>query len=172
MALSLQAKIITAFVTLVLGIALMGSLATNTNTPTTLTTVTNEPISIVGARLTSGSINTSYTFTVANPPTGWKVLDCPLSSIVYGNSSTDYVLTTDYALTASTGVLTLVNSTRVFYGGNSTLVDYSYCADSYLNSSFGRSSLNLVPGFFAIALLLIGVGFTYSVLKDTGIINI
>ncbi|GAG80202.1 unnamed protein product, partial [marine sediment metagenome] len=33
--------------------------------------------------LDDGTINETYPFTVANIPTGWKINNCPLSSVVY-----------------------------------------------------------------------------------------
>jgi len=40
----------------------------------------------------------------------------------------------------------------------------------YLSSSWGRSVLQLVPGFFALALMGIGVAVTYSSLRQAGIV--
>ncbi|MFW6130033.1 MAG: hypothetical protein ACOC56_02540 [Atribacterota bacterium] len=163
-------KLILAFVSLIIGVILIGTVATNSLTVTEKTLLENEAIDISSARDDNGDINESVTFTVANAPTTWKINDCPLSSVTYGNSSLDYTLTTDYLITLSTGVLSLKNVTEVIEGSNNTLIDYTYCADDYMNLSWGRTMLNLIAGFFAIAILLVSLGLFYSVAKDAGIV--
>ena len=153
--------------------ALVGSLAEESLRRTQQTSVSNEAINIASARLENGDINITYPFRVTNYPTGWKTetTDCNINNVVFGNSSNDFTVTTDYTFTASTGVLLLKNSTNVRnQGTNSTLIDYSYCANDYLNSSWGRSVIDLIAGFFAIASLLISVGLFYSVAKEHDII--
>lgn len=50
-------------------------------------------------------------------------------------------------------------------------VDKSYqgCA-LYLSSNWGASVLNLVPGFFALGLLGVGIAVTYSSLRQAGVV--
>lgn len=43
-------------------------------------------------------------------------------------------------------------------------------SDLYQASSWGSSVLNMVPGFFALAILGIGVAVTYSSLRQAGIV--
>lgn len=45
----------------------------------------------------------------------------------------------------------------------------SYCA-LYLSSSWGATVLKLVPGFFALGIMGIGVAVTYSSLRQAGIV--
>jgi hypothetical protein len=42
--------------------------------------------------------------------------------------------------------------------------------DLYNSSSWGASVLQLVPGFFALAILGIGIAVTYSSLRQAGIV--
>lgn len=172
MSLGSTSKLVLAFVTLIIGAVLIGSIATNGLAVTDKKSVSDEAIDISTARDANGDINTSVTFTITsdNVPLSWQAADCPLSSIVYGNSSTDYTVTTDYTFATTTGVLTLVNSTAVIEGGNSTLIDYIHCGDDYMNLSWGRTLINLIAGFFAIAILLVSVGLFYDVAKDNNII--
>jgi hypothetical protein len=90
------------------------------------------------------------------------------------SSGASFTVTTDYVLTASTGTYKLVNSATALAtlptANNNTYATYNYCSDDYLNSSWGRTVLNLVAGFFAIAILLTSIALFYSVGKDTGII--
>lgn len=159
-----------AFVLVIVGLAFITQISTLTLTATDKQSVVNEAIDISVARITAdGSVNTSYPFTVTYAPTDWKVSDCPVASVVYGNSSADYTVTTDYTITGSSGVLLLKNTSTVVFGSNSTVIDYTYCGDDYLNSDWGRTVLLLVGGFFALALLGVGIGLFYSVGKEAGV---
>jgi len=46
------------------------------------------------------------------------------------------------------------------------------CADAslYLSSSWGATVLKLVPGFFALGILGIGIAVTYGSLRDAGVV--
>lgn len=174
-------KLILGFLVLILGLALIGSIASNTLAVTAKTGVASETLDISGARLESDcnfSINETYPFTITNAPTGWKSTDCPITSFSMVNqTSVAATVTTDYVLFASNGTLLLKNTTKFVnvdcaaLTGNTTTLTYNYCGDDYLNLSWGRSILNLVSGFFALALLGIGIGIFYSVARDTGLIG-
>ena len=56
------------------------------------------------------------------------------------------------------------------YQYNNALVDYTYCNEGYMDSSWGRTVINLVPGFFALAILGASLLLFYSVAKDFDII--
>jgi hypothetical protein len=158
---------LTVFIGVILAVSFIIAIAGLTQEKTNLTTVTNELVNIAPARLASGVINTTYPFTVTNAPTGWKQQDCPLTSVVYGNSTTDYTLTTDYTFTASTGVLLLKNTAVVNNSDtNSTYIDYKYCGNGYVDSSWGRTVLNTNVGLYAVAILIIVVGLVYYYLKN------
>lgn len=170
MTLSMGQKLIFAFVTLIIGVVLIGVIASNALAVTDKTLIANEAIDISSSRDINNSINESVSyFTVANYPTSWKITDCPLTSVTYGNATGDYALTTDYTIVASTGIIHVLNTSTTVEGSNDTIIDYIYCANDYMNISWGRSILNLVAGFFAIALLLAALGLFYSVAKDAGI---
>ena len=50
-------------------------------------------------------------------------------------------------------------------------VDSAYAPCSlYLSSSWGATVLRLVPGFFALGVLGIGLAVTYSSLRDAGVV--
>ena len=121
-------------------------------------------------------INGSVVYTLTNNPTNWKVDDCPITAFVLkNNSGTVLTETTDYVLTASAGTFVFVDNAllnnTINMSTNETLATYEYCSDEYLNLGWGRTVIDLVPGFFAIALLLVSIGLFYSVGKETGIIN-
>lgn len=164
-------KLVAAFVTLLIGVILIGTVATEGLDKTDTIQITDEAVDISSARTLQGDINATIEFTIANPPEGtWKQEDCPITSFVIGNSSEDYTVTTDYVFYTAYGNFSLVNSTTTRDGTNSTLVDYYYCGDDYMNLTWGRTGIDLIPGFFALAILLTSVGLFYSVGKDYGII--
>ena len=157
-------EIVILFVGIIIALAFIPIIFNTQNTMTDKQVITNEVIDISGARVAGGDINESYEFTVTQAPSGWKTTGCPLESVIYGNSSDDYTLTTDYVITASTGVLTLKNTTEVYEGGNNTLIDYSYCADGYNTSSGARGVAGMI-GLFSV-LLLLGYVVYYLRFKD------
>ena len=166
-------KIVIGFFMIILGLALIVSVADSSALVTTKLNVVNETIDISSARNASGGINiTASNFTIANVPTGWKVDECPISSVTYGNNSEDYTLSTDYNFYAASGIVQVLPSAESNDNNdNDTFIDYTYCPDAYVNVAWGRSVLNLVAGFFALAILGLGLGLFYSVAKDAGIIG-
>jgi len=165
-------KLILAFVTLIVGAVLIGSIAGNTQDTTTLNLANSEVHAMTASALGDNHVNETAIYTVTYPPTTWKINDCPLTNFVLKNvSGTTLTLTTDYTVTPSTGKYQLVNSTATVAGlrSNNTYVTYNYCGDDYLNSSWGRTVLNLVAGFFAIAMLMVSLALFYGVAKDTGL---
>lgn len=175
-------KLLLAFVTLILGVVLVGVIATNALAVTDKTSVIDESTNLatsciegVGQQI-NGTEDSDCNITVTNAPTGWKTQDCVLTSVSVENTSagTFTALTegTDYNLFANTGIIQMLNTTDTDGGDfNTTYVNYDYCQDNYLNLGWGRTVTNLVAGFFAIALLLISVGLFYDVAKDTGLLR-
>jgi len=167
--------IVLAFVFLIIGVALIGQVAINTENATDKTTVVDEAIDLSGVVLNPlEQVNESASnFTVTFPPTGWKVTECALTSVGYGNSTGDYTLDTDYELYPAQGIIHVLNTTTTasINGGNNTLIDYTYCPDDYLNSSWGRTVLDLIPGFFALALLGVALWLFYMVFRENKIIS-
>ena len=172
--------LILAFVFLIIGVALLGSVATSTNERTSKTDVTGESTDLealgcIWATSNDGQVNESNALcniTVTYPPTNWKVQDCPLTSVTVRNSTTDFTAATDYNLFAASGVVQMLNTSDTHTGfANTTLVDYTYCTDDYLNSTWGRAVLNTVPGFFALALLGVSLWLFYAVFRDNKIMS-
>jgi hypothetical protein len=171
------AMLIAAFVMIILGVSLIGTVASEGQTKTTLKTISGETVK---ATMAGQNVSETAVLTVANPPTGWKVTDCPLTGFTIKNASgTTLTVTTDYVPTLSAGTFIMKNTTATNYksgffnaANNYTYVSYSYCPDDYLTENWTRTIINLVPGFFALAILLIGVGLAIGVLRNEGILNI
>jgi len=166
-------------VALIIGIVLIGSIATGTLAVTDKRIVYDEAFDLVTLTCvneTGGGIyNSTFApcnLTVAYAPTAgtWKQTDCPISSVVVTNTSagTYAALTagTDYLLFASAGIIDMENTTATQTFTNNTYITYEYCGDDYINQAWGRSLLNMVAGFFALAVLGVGLALFYSVYKD------
>jgi len=161
-------KVISAFFLLILGIALLTTVSSEANTRTS-TATTSENVDYTLA-FDGEDINTSY---VLGPLTtlGDTNADCPLTSVALANSSgTAYTVTTDYVFDANVGTFTLKNTEAVnLTADNITAVTYTYCPTGYMALSWGRTGINIVPGFFALALMAIAIGLFWSVYRDSKI---
>lgn len=172
--------LIFAFVTLIIGVVLLSSLSTSVWTASTTATKT-ETVDISAARLAGNVINETYYFHLSNgcPNTGWRADAGTQCELVNGGvkNSSGGVLTdpSDYVFISNGGVCSgyqsgdirfrnseLMNTTQ----SNTTSVTYTYCPDGYMPASWNRVIINLVPGFFALALLLISVYFFYLFYKE------
>ena len=166
--------LVTAFVALIIGIALLGTVATEGLSKTELTTISSE--TNVFVPINNTDINTTYAVTLTQAPTGWKAsdTDCEIANFGLSNGTDSGTVTTDYVLTAAAGTYTMKDTvfTETMIGANETTVGYDYCADDYLTEGWQRTVLNLVSGFFAIALLMISLGIFYAILKNEGLLNI
>ena len=157
-------------------IALIGVLSTKVNTSTSLTTVTNETfdISVFKNLVNVSDINTTYTKNLTNvyETTDWQYNDCPMAvtSLAMDNG-TLAVVTTNY-IVGTNGEINLTSSALWWTQtmNNETLITYTYCADEYLDTQWNRTVIRIIPGFFAIALLMASLALFYSVAKETGII--
>lgn len=169
-------KLIAGFILLIIGIVLVGQVATmGTEITNKLGSLTETQTLVTnGTDLnTSGMIGSAYR--IINYPTGWKVDDCPITEFTLKNSTgSALVEDTDFYFTEANGTFVLIRTDltkATLYPTNISYQTYQYCGDEYMNLSWGRTGINLVPGFFAIAILLMAVGLFYSVAKESGIIK-
>lgn len=165
--------LIAGFVALIIGISLIGVIATESNSVTNIVNISGENITYTEARnITAagkGEIVGGYTFYIANIPTGWRATDCPITGLILHNGSVIWT-DVDYNFTASTGAIMFNNSANVNDTGyNTTAATYQYCPEAYLTEGWQRTIINLVPGFFALALLGVGIGLFYEVGRREGI---
>ena len=159
---------VSTFILVLLAIAFLTSISEQTSLSTEKTKVADESYNLTGEGCyAGGQVNESDSdcnLTVTNAPTGWKAVDCALTSVVVTNTTgTTLTSGTDYNVYASTGVVQMLNTTDtdVESLGNNVLIDYSYCGDSYVNSSWGRSILGVNVGLFAVAILIAVVLLVY-----------
>ena len=166
--------ILSLAIAILLGVILVQIIAGETVTKTSTVGAFDEShaIDVLGFP----DINETAVYTLTNAPSGWKTEQCPLTSFVLTNGSDALTDTTDYIVDLSAGTYTLVdnadtNESGVYqlYDLNTTYASYYYCGNDYLAASWGRSLLNLVPGFFVLA-ILIGAAFViFYILKAEGI---
>jgi hypothetical protein len=169
-------------VAVLIGIVLVQIIA-ETTAPVTTKAVTTDTLNIAGAR-NNGllSINASKGYNASDiltypASTSWKTdyADCAITSIRMKNQ-TGGILTdgVDYNWvddgSRARGSLSLVNTLNLNTSlSNTTTITYDYCTEDYLAEGWGRTVLNMVPGFFALA-ILIGVAFViFWILKKEGI---
>lgn len=71
----------------------------------------------------------------------------------------------------ATQVNTTASSTNST-GSTCTTYNQAGCTNAqlYISSSWGASVLQLVPGFFALGLLGVGIAVTYSSLRQAGVV--
>jgi len=166
------AMLIGAFVALIVGVSLIGVVASESNDITSTINVSGESIDYTSVvEFGTGAINTTEIFYIANPPTGWRVTGCPITGIDLYNSTSSLTVV-DYTFTASTGAIVFNNSANVNgTATNTTTATYVYCDSEYLTQGWNRTIIKLVPGFFALALMGIGIGLFYGVMKKEGILD-
>ena len=173
--------IISISVALLLGVILIQIIANQTNDKTELKTFT-ETVNIAGAKLAGGVINQTYYFVpkYMKNSAGFRTdnSECSVSSIQLKNSSgfvldnNGCALAGDYTFVADIRYnLCNVESLNGTTGGspNTTTITYRYCAEDYVATGWARSLLDLVPGFFAIALLIIAAFSIMYILKENGV---
>ena len=162
------------FVMIIIGIVLLSSVATQVIGVTQKTTE-SETIDITAARLAGGDINETYEFVptrVTEALGGWRstTSGCQesdlLGSAVLTNTTDALTETTDYVI--GTGYFTLVNSTTVWSSGNDTAITLEYCQDDYV-SGWANNITNLIIGFFALAILGVGIAITVTIFRKSGV---
>ena len=165
--------LIGAFLALIVGVSLIGIVASTGNEITDTINISGENISYVTAREAgTGAVDTTV-FTIANPPTGWRITGCPITRFVLHNSSSSLTNVVDYTFTASTGSIVFNNTDNVNGSvSNTTTATYVYCDKEYLTQGWNRTIINLVPGFFALALMGVSIGLFYGVMKQEGLFGL
>ena len=173
--------IITVAIALLLGVILVGIIADNT-VQTTQKKTSSETINIAAGRLADGVVNATYHWhanELLTYPAGnsWKSdwSDCAITSFNFTNQSglqlisgVDYTWVTDG--NGKLGNLTLINTEALnTSNSNTTRIVYSYCPSGYQTQSWSRTVTNMVPGFFALGVLLIGAFVIWVILRREGV---
>lgn len=183
--------LIAAFAALLIGIMLINSVASETYSKTGRGVMsTEEQLNIASAiNGDSAYVNSSIVFTLGHTGIQCSNGDGGVLSgsmritntsatatgrriLTSGNYTVDYAKGTIVFLNTSTlDVQALATGGGWLNGSNITLLNYSYYPNDYLCQGWNRTVLNLIPGFFGIAILLIGLGLFYQVAKEEGIFD-
>lgn len=162
-------RILLGFVALLIGVLLLSQIATESNGTVSKGGVVNDSTTFVinGA---GTSVNTTREYTLGT--LGETSVDCPITNFVLAasNATTEWTDVTDYVVDLDAGTFTLKNTSATWaevLTSNVTLADYNYCDAGYMQLGWGRTMLNLTPGFFALALLLVAVALFYGIYRDT-----
>ena len=169
--------LIGAFVALIIGVALISTIAGGITDVTKTRRVANETLSLISIANPSGILNTNFTIgdlTSTQSDDDFIAASC-ITYIYNGTTAADDALEldTDYEIDCGDNTFFFLNTTAVtavITHDNNTMICYEYENSDYIKQGWARTSLDIVPGFFAIALLLIAVGLFYAVAKKEGII--
>ena len=168
--------LIAAFILLIVGSGFIMTIAVEEQDKTTFKFINNETVDISAARNAGGTLDAGTEISLANTYTSdWRQRStpCVMTDFVLRNQTgATMTVTTDYVFNSGNGTFTVVNNTNMYSdGGNTTYVDYKYCATDYLTESWNRTILDLVPGFFGLMLVGIAVGLFYKILKEEGLLD-
>lgn len=170
---------------LIIGIGLIATVASSTYAVTGRGTfITEEQLNLSDAiNGDSGFMNSTISFVLSN-----LGVQCSsgggqwvANSVVITNRTRTILTSGNYSVNYGNQSITFLNTSTLdvestvddgfLNGTNMTLVNYSYYPAGYICSAFGRTTLNLVPGFFGMALLVGALGMFYSVMREEGILG-
>lgn len=175
--------LITAFVCLLVGVSLLTIIAGEANDVRETINIRNETLNVASFRNASGidGNNCNDTVTpvqITNYPSGWRTnseYGCHIASFVMHQSNgTSWTNGTEFQFFPNNGTWKCLinagfNNTDTT---NMTALNYTYCPDDYLTQAWSRTMLGIVPGFFAIALIAVGIGLFYVILRKEGLMHI
>jgi hypothetical protein len=168
-------KFIMAFVTLLIGVILLGVTSDMVIANTGQTLVTNSTLSIASARNLTAAGNEVLASVKLYPQSSDGTIDVPKASTVVTdsflleNNSYGVMLagnyTTYYSGEGSLSYITLVNNSYWLnqHSSNTTYLTFKYYA---VSPAWARTMQNLVPGFIALALFIVSVVLVMSAFKD------
>jgi hypothetical protein len=172
--------LISAFVAILIGIVAVSIIAGNVVNKTDLTyvtenvdissqVITNDPSNIANGRVNLSTHSLYDSFRTDYP-------ECEVTTIIFKNQSgTTMSSPTQYNFTKGTstakGYIVLANSNSSYWAAttsNITTAYYGYCADDYIPGWSG-TVMDLIPGFFALGILIAGVFVMFWIFKKEGI---
>ena len=175
--------LIAAFVAVLIGMALLGTVAS------TAYGITGRGIGVVDERFNvsssyngaSGFMNQTIHRSFAHEGIQCSSGDGNLvdGSVVVTNASGTVLTSGNYTVNYENSSILFKNTTTTdpvsnsfsFFGGNISLIDYGYQGNDYICTGWQRTILNMVPGFFGLAIFAIGVGLFYKIAQEEGILG-
>lgn len=136
------------FISVLVGIILLGVFADSESTIRSSYALTDENVTVA-----TNNVAVLLTYDDVVP-----------GSVTVTNSSGD--ATTNYTLTESTGSIVFPLNTSSSGTNGPYQVDYSWYDDNYVHNSTSRSLVNITVLLFALAVLAVVVGFGYVKFKN------
>ena len=140
------------FLTIVVGVALLGSIADRGSVITNDIDIQNETLNI-NEIFNGTDVNTTMTFSLAN--TNWTT-----GSVSIAENTSALTVNTDYYLNTVAYTINFTNTSAVWrinqssnLTGNAP-VNYSYYHGDYIDNTPSRTLMGLIPLFFVIGILL------------------
>ena len=170
--------LIILFVTIILGISLITSVANTKAKQTNLMEAADEitDLSATGCLVPAlGHVNESNA--LCNITAGnwysagdWRLSasPCYLTSVVVGNATDDLTVNTDYIVYDESGIVQMLNTTDTHNSsiGNVIYEDYSFCDSGYLTSAGDRGLANLWVTMMVLVLLIVAIMVGMKLLND------
>ena len=157
-------------VAILFGVIAIGVIADQLNSKTALKTQTD---TITIQRFANMTVKEDVVYTLDDALfTGWRAEhpECEVQTITFKNQ-TGVTLTdpTHYVFVMDVATLTLVDGGWLNGGtSNTTTATYQYCPDDYI-TGWSQTVLNLIPGFFAIALIGAALFLLWKVTESEGL---
>ena len=174
--------LIGAFVMLIVGLMILGTVAGSVWNLTAKTNhVTNESHNMASlwnntdnSTLAAGRITLAQNGAQCDSGGKWEsgsfsMVNATGATVNSGNYTIDYSAQTIRLKNTTDTDKTLGGSFAIT---NTSLWTYNYYPNDYMCNSFGRSMLNIVPGFIGLALLIGAIAMFYTVMKEQGLDNI
>ena len=149
-------------VSVILGIAFLTQIASDTNVMTSTQSATQQ-VNVSTAFIDENNINTSVKFYVTNAyidSDAFKATEygseCNIVPTVVNVTGTSYTDPTDVVREVS-GYITLKNTTKVLNGGQMLNLSYTYCADGYNSDSSSRTIIGIIVMFSALIIFSVAL---------------
>ena len=150
-------RFITIFITVIVGVVLLVSIANIVWETTNTFDSDNDEQSIEGLKTDTGNMTEGGQITLDNN----FIITITSSTLDNGTNNATLTDGTDYTIVKSTGVVTF-SDTAVFEdnleGGNVTDWTYTH-GDNFVQDSVSRTLLNLIIIFFALGILFVALMF-------------
>lgn len=153
-----------------------------------VSTLTQQTDTFTFVRIAGGANNYTTTYTLSALGQPWREDISTCSKATLGTSANIYVYnqsgsemmnngacgvypggSNDYYYVDGSNTLKLCNSPDMNNSATYATVKYETCPVGYVGSSWGRTVLNMVPGFYILGILAVSVGLALWFLRKEGL---
>lgn len=171
-------KIIIAAILIIFGSVIIGVIADQTYSKTSLIQQTD---TFTLEQNATGSNNITYVYQLTKLDDGWRqtIDECSKSTlatgtniIIYNSTGTEMTnngvcsdITNEYYIIEGESTLLFCNSANMNSSGATATVKYATCPEEYV-SGWGGNVLNMVGGFLALVLFGAAIGILFQIYKE------